>query len=314
MPDGAVREGTSFKTTPFDIAMQIHKKLAEQTILAKVKYAKRVATLDDGLFNPEAGEDGKEEEEQSEDWWQWDVNRPLEGDCHLVLIKFDDPLGKETFWHSSAHILGQTLENEYGVKLCIGPPTSSGFYYDAYTGKDIFTEKNYEEIEKTAKKIVGDKQPFERLVLTKDEGLRLFATNPFKVQLISNKIPDGGKMTAYRCGTLIDLCTGPHISSSGIIKAFKITKNSSAYWLGKTTNDTLQRVYGITFPSTQQMKEHLHFLEEAAKRDHRIIGKKQGLFDMHPLTPGCAFMYPKGTFIYNSLQNMIRQQYRVRGY
>ena len=279
--------------------MQISKGLANATILAKVKYVKRVATLDDGLFNPEAGEDGKDENDGSEDWWQWDVNRPLEGDCQLVLVKFDDPLGKECFWHSSAHILGQTLENEFGVKLCIGPPTANGFYYDAYTGKDIFTDKNYDEIEKAAKKIFGEKQTFERLVLTKEDGLRLFSTNPFKVQLISNKIPDGGKMTAYRCGTLIDLCTGPHIPNSNMVKAFKVTKNSSAYWLGKTTNDSLQRVYGITFPDAKQMKEYLHFLEEAAKRDHRIIGKQQGLFDMNVLSPGCAFFYPKGAWLYN---------------
>ena len=234
-------DGTSFKTTPFDIASTIHKKLGEQTILAIVKYTKRVATLDDGLFNPEAGEDGKDGADGEQDYWQWDANRVLEGDCLLVLIKFDDPsgLGKETFWHSSAHILGQTLENEYGVKLCIGPPTSTGFYYDAYTGKDIFTDKDYTAIEKAAQKIFTDKQPFERLVLSKEEGLRLFGSNAFKVQLIQNKIPDGGKMTAYRCGTLIDLCTGPHIPSSKLIKAFKVTKNSAAYWLGKTTNDSL---------------------------------------------------------------------------
>jgi threonyl-tRNA synthetase len=108
MPDGAVRDGTSFVTTPFDIASAIHKKLGEQTVLAKVKYTNRVATLDDGLFNPEAGEDGKSEESGAGDWWQWDANRALEGDCNLVLVKFDDEsgLGKEVFWHSSAHILG----------------------------------------------------------------------------------------------------------------------------------------------------------------------------------------------------------------
>ena len=163
MPDGAIREGVSFETSPFDIAAQISKKLAEKTILARVRYSKRVATLDEGLFNPEAGEDGKDDSaDGAGNFWQWDVTRPLEGDCELFLIKFEDEsgLGKETFWHSSAHILGQTLENEFGVKLCIGPPTSNGFYYDAYTGKDIFTDKNYAEIEKATKKIVDDKQSF----------------------------------------------------------------------------------------------------------------------------------------------------------
>ena len=111
--------------------------------------------------------------------------------------------------------------------------------------------------------------------------MNLFGSNPFKVSLISNKIPDGGKVTAYRCGNLIDLCTGPHIPSTAIIKAFKVMKNSSAYWLGKAENDSLQRVYGITFPSQKEMDEYITLREEAAKRDHRIIGKQQGLFDHH---------------------------------
>jgi threonyl-tRNA synthetase len=109
--------------------------------------------------------------------------------------------------------------------------------------------------------------------LSKEDALRIFATNPFKVQLISSKIPDGCRVTAYRCGNLIDLCTGPHIPSTKIIKAFKVMKNSSAYWLGKAGNDSLQRIYGVSFPSKKEMDEHVHLLEEAAKRDHRTIGK-----------------------------------------
>ena len=183
--------------------------------------------------------------------------------------------------------------------MCHGPPTDSGFFYDSYSGKDIFTEKNYKAIETAAKKIVSESQTFNRLVLTKEESLRLFGSNPFKVSLITNKIPDGGKVTAYRCGNLIDLCTGPHIPSTKIIKSFRVMKNSSAYWLGKAENDSLQRVYGITFPSEKEMKEYIHLLEEAAKRDHRTLGKQQGLFSWHELSPGSAFMQPKGTYIYN---------------
>lgn len=310
MPDGTVKEGKSFETSPYDIAASISKQFADKVVVAKVKYSKRVATLDEGLLNPEA-EEGKDAEDQ---WFFWDMNRKLEGDCELLLYKFDQPEGKETFWHSSAHILGQTLENEYGVHLCHGPPTESGFFYDSYTGKDIFTEGNYKKIEEVAKKIVAEKQAFNRLVLSKEESLRLFGNNPFKVQLITAKIPEGGKVTAYRCGSLIDLCTGPHIPSTKIIKAFKVTKNSSAYWLSKADNDSLQRVYGITFPSKKELDEWVHIQEEAARRDHRTIGRQQDLFDMHQLSPGCGFMYPKGTWIYNNLVGMIKEQYRVRGY
>jgi len=269
MPDGSVKEGTSFKTSPYDIACGISKQFADKIIVAKVKYTKRVATLDEGLLNPEA-EDDKGEQDQ---WFAWDVMRVLEGDCDLLLFKFDDPYGKETFWHSSAHVLGETLENEYGVHLTHGPPTDQGFFYDSYAGKDIFTEKNYKDIEKAAQKIVSEKQNFERLVLTKEDSLKLFGSNPFKQSIITGKIPDGGKVTAYRCGNLIDLCTGPHIPTTKIIKAFKIMKNSASLWLGKQGNDQLQRIYGVTFPSKKEMDEHIHLIEEAAKRDHRTIGK-----------------------------------------
>lgn len=130
----------------------------------------------------------------------------------------------------------------------------------------------YKQIEEAAKKVVAEKQTFHRLILTKAEALDLFSYNPFKVQLIETKIPEGGKVTAYKNGDLIDLCTGPHVPNTGRVKAFKVMKNSSAYWLGQATNDSLQRVYGVTFPSKKELDEHIHYLEEAQKRDHRKIG------------------------------------------
>lgn len=161
------------------------------------------------------------------------------------------------------------------MHLCHGPPTDSGFFYDCYCGtKDIFTDKHYKDIEKTTTKFIGEKQTFHRLVLTKDEALRLFKCNPFKTQLIQEKISDGGKVTAYRNGQLIDLCTGPHIPTSKLVKAFKVMNNSSAYWLGKAGNDSLQRIYGVSFPSKKELDEHVKILEERAKRDHRNIGRQ----------------------------------------
>lgn len=198
--------------------------------------------------------------------------------------------------------------------MCHGPPTDSGFFYDSYTGKDIFTEKNYKAIEDAAKKVCSESQTFHRLILTKDQALELFRHNPFKVSLISNKIADGGKVTAYKCGYLIDLCTGPHIPSTKMIKAFKVMKNSSAYWLGDAANDSLQRVYGISFPTKKELDEYIHFKEEAEKRDHRNVGRQQQLFDTHIHSPGSAFFYPMGFKIYQKLIDLIREQYRVRGY
>lgn len=308
--DGKTKDGTSFKTTPFDIAKSISSQFAKQVIVAKVKYSRRVATLDEGLLNPEA-EEGKDEQDQ---WFYWDANRSLEGDCELILYKFDNAEGQETFWHSSAHVLGEVLENEFGVKLTIGPPTETGFFYDSYTGDNIFKEDHYPLIEKAAQKVVKESQSFDRLVLSKDEALELFGDNPFKVALITDKIPEGGKVTAYKCGKLIDLCTGPHIPSTKLIKAFKVTKNSASQWLSKVENDKLQRVYGISFPSQKEMDEYMHRVEEAAKRDHRHVGVQQNIFMINELSPGCAFMEPKGSYIYNKLTDMMREEYKVRGY
>ena len=269
LPDGKEKEGISFETTALDIAKQISNSLAEKIVVAKVKFLNRVGTLDQGLFNPLA-----EGDEQGEQWELYDSFRPLEGDCELKLLTFEDPEGKMVFWHSSAHILGESMEREFGVHLCHGPPTESGFFYDAYCGeKGALSQEHYKPLEEAAKKVINEKQSFQRIILTKEEALKLFAYNPFKVQLVASKIPDGGKVTAYRNGDLIDLCTGPHVPNTGRVKAFKVLKNSSSYWLGKATNDSLQRIYGVTFPNKKELDDYITLIEEAAKRDHRIIGK-----------------------------------------
>ena len=207
-------------------------------------------------------------------------------------------------------------------------------------------EADYPSINSKAEAVAKAKQPFERIVLTKAQALRLFADNPFKVQLISTKIPDGSYTTAYRCGPLIDLCRGPHVPTTGSIKAFSVLKNSAAYWLGSTANDTLQRVYGISFPDDKQLKvrvhavfkliapfafvvnalvpvrhffsphlqAHKHMLEEAKARDHRTLGTKYELFFFHELSPGSCFFLPHGARIYNKLQGLIRSEYAKRGY
>jgi threonyl-tRNA synthetase len=239
LPDGKVKEGTSFETTAIDIAKSISNSLAEKLVVAKVKFLNRVGTLDSGIITGGIVDDS-DDKTPADTWELYDCFRPFEGDCEIKLLTFDDPEGKMVFWHSSAHILGESMEREFGVHLCHGPPTDSGFFYDAYCGKkNIFNHEHYKTIEEAAKKIVSEKQNFQRIILSKEEALHLFAYNPFKVQLIETKIPDGGKVTAYRNGDLIDLCTGPHVPVTSRIKAFKVMKNSSSYWLGKATNDSL---------------------------------------------------------------------------
>eukprot|EP00742_Colponemidia_sp_Colp-10_P004829 GILJ01005155.1.p1 GENE.GILJ01005155.1~~GILJ01005155.1.p1 ORF type:complete len:972 (-),score=201.07 GILJ01005155.1:109-2988(-) len=310
LPDGKQKEGVSWQTTPMDIAISIHKKLGEDAVVAKVRYTRRVGAVDEGVVNTGPEEEG----EQTEKAELYDLTRPLEGDCELQLLKFDDAEGKMVFWHSSAHMLGEALECKFGCHLCIGPPVENGFYYDAFIGSHPISQEHFPQIEEKATAIAAEKQAFERIVLSKEQALEMFKHNPFKTEIISTKIPDGGKTTAYRCGPLIDLCRGPHVPHTGRVKAFAVTKNSAAYWLGKAENDTLQRVYGISFPDKKQLTEYKHLMEEAERRDHRNVGKHQHLFFFHNLSPGSAFFLPHGARIYNRLVEFIRKQYRVRGF
>jgi len=170
------------------------------------------------------------------------------------------------------------------------------------------------QLEKAFKKICDEKQPFERVVITKADALDLFAQNPFKLAIIKSKLPDDAVTTVYRCGPFVDLCRGPHLPNTSRVKAFAVTKSSAALWLGKQGNDELQRVYGITFPDKKQLTEWKHFQEEAAKRDHRAIGVQQELFFFDDLSPGSCFFQPLGGRIYNRLMEMIRTQYWSRQY
>ncbi|KAG7893885.1 hypothetical protein KL925_004892 [Ogataea polymorpha] len=286
LKDGTVKEATSWETTPFDIAKEIGKSFCERQVISKVN-----------------GE-------------LWDLERPFEADSKLEFFDFDSPEGKQVFWHSSAHILGEGCENHYGAHLCFGPPTEDGFFYDMAIDEGDYkvSQNDFSDIETLCSRAIKEKQPFERLVMTKDELLEMFSYNKYKVALIKSKIPDGTSSTVYRCGPLIDLCRGPHVPHTGRVKAFKVLKNSSSYFLGDSNNDSLQRVYGVSFPDKALMKEHLKFLEEAAARDHRKIGREQDLFFFHEMSPGSCFWLPHGARIYNGLCDLLRTQYRKRGY
>lgn len=168
-------------------------------------------------------------------------------------------------------------------------------------------------MESLIKQIVKEKQPFERLEMKKSDLLEMFKYNEFKCRILNEKVQTD-TTTVYKCGPLIDLCRGPHVRHTGKIKALKITKNSSTYWEGKSDAETLQRVYGISFPDSKQLKEWEKIQEEAAKRDHRKIGKEQELFFFHELSPGSCFFQPKGAHIYNTLMNFIKSEYRKRGF
>lgn len=283
LPDGAVKDGKSWHTTPFEIAQSISQGLAENTVVAKVN----------GVV--------------------WDLDRPFEESSTLELLKFADDEAKAVFWHSSAHIMGEAMERIYGGHLCYGPPIEEGYYYDMHVDGQGVSNLDFPGIEEVMKKITKEKQPFERLEMKKTDLLEMFKYNPFKVRILNEKVTSD-TTTVYRCGPLIDLCRGPHVRHTGKIKAFAVTKNSASYWEGKSDAESLQRIYGISFPDPKQLKEWKHFQEEAAKRDHRKLGIQQKLFFFHELSPGSCFFTSRGAYIYNTLIEFIRGEYRKRGF
>ncbi|KAK3496592.1 threonyl-tRNA synthetase [Neurospora crassa] len=286
MPDGTTKTGKAYETTPAEIAKGISNSLFKRTVVARI--------------------DGET---------LWDLERPLEKSCKLELLDFNDDQGKFVFWHSSAHILGEACERRFGCSLCIGPPVDNGFYYEmALPGGAAVQSSDWAPLENIVTKIVKEKQPFQRLEMSKEDLLKMFAYNPYKQHIIKDKIPDGTRTTVYRNGPLIDLCRGPHVPDTSRIEAFAIMKNSSSYFLGDANNDSLQRIYGVSFPDKKQMAAHKKFLEEAAKRDHRLIGKQQELFYFEECSPGSAMWLPHGMRINNAIMEYIKEEYWKRGY
>ncbi|XP_028632544.1 threonine--tRNA ligase 2, cytoplasmic [Grammomys surdaster] len=280
---GRTVQGERWKTTPYQVAAGISKELAEHTVVAKVN----------GVL--------------------WDLDRPLEGDSTVELLMFDNEEAQAVYWHSSAHILGEAMELYYGGHLCYGPPIENGFYYDMFIEDRVVSSTELSALENICKTIIKEKQLFERLEVSKDTLLEMFKYNKFKCRILKEKV-DTATTTVYRCGPLIDLCKGPHVRHTGKIKAIKIFKNSSTYWEGNPEMETLQRIYGISFPDSKMMKDWEKFQEEAKNRDHRKIGKEQELFFFHDLSPGSCFFLPRGAFIYNTLMDFIREEYHKRNF
>ncbi|CRG96309.1 threonine--tRNA ligase, putative [Plasmodium gallinaceum] len=311
--DGSIRNGECYVTTPFQIASSISKKLAEDSIVSKVTYKEKVELE---LCDIEDAEENNSDLKNSNcNSLLWDMNEPLIGNCKIEFLNIENEEAKKVFWHSSAHILGSSLEKLFGGYLTIGPALNEGFYYDIFLGDFSISNEHYKKIEEEFNNLVKQNVEFEKLICTKDEVLELFKYNPFKLELIKSKIPDNKKTSVYKCGNFIDLCLGPHIKNAGKVKAFKVLKNSAAYWLGNKNNESLQRVYGITFQKKNELMEYIKFLEEAKKRDHRNLGKKLNFFFFEKDTsPGSCFWLPHGAKIYNKLIDFIKKEYRLRKY
>ena len=246
-----------------------------------------------------------------------DLRYVLERDCELVIHTFDSDLeGKKAYWHTTSHIMAQAIKRiNPNAKLAIGPAIDEGFYYDFDVEKP-FTDEDKEKIEAEMKKIIKEDLPIERFTLPREEAIKLMKEKdePYKVELIED-LSEGEEISFYKQGEFVDLCAGPHLMSTGKVKAVKILNNSGAYWRGSEKNKMLQRVYAISFPKASQVDEYMSILEDRAARDHRKIGKDLKLFMTHPLVGAGLPMYlPDGATIRRVLERYIQDKELALGY
>ncbi|KEQ24999.1 threonine--tRNA ligase [Paenibacillus tyrfis] len=246
-----------------------------------------------------------------------DLNRPIEADASVEIVTLDSKEGLEVYRHSTAHLMAQAIKRLYGqkaVKLGIGPVIEDGFYYDIDIEKPLSVD-DLSSIEQEMERIVRENVPIIRRVVSRDEAVQTFeaSEDPLKLELIRD-LPNEAVLSLYEQGEFVDLCRGPHLPSTGRIKAFKLLSVAGAYWRGDSNNKMLQRIYGTAFPKKAELDEHLHLLEEAKKRDHRKLGKELGLFMFSEEAPGMPFFLPKGTTIRTVLENFSREQQAVNDY
>ena len=285
LPDGTVREFEK-GATALDVAKSISEGLARNVLAAKV--------------NGEV----------------IDAFRPLDSDANLQLLTWNDDEGKETMWHSSAHLLAEALEDLYpGIKLGIGPPIENGFYYDVDSGDTVITEGDLVTIEKKMTELARQKNSYSRKEISKAEAVAIYQEkgDEYKLDLLEGL--EDGSITFYTQGNFTDLCRGPHIPNTSFIKAVKLLSLAGAYWRGDEKNKQLTRIYGITFPKAKELTEHLALLEEAKKRDHRKLGKEMELFTFsQKVGQGLPLWLPKGAQLRERLENFMKKAQLEAGY
>ena len=284
-PDGGVKQFEA-GITPLQIAESISPRLAQEVLAATVNDA------------------------------EWDISRPINEDASIKLFKWDDAEGKHAFWHTSAHLLAEALQELYpGVKFGIGPAIENGFYYDIDPGEYTITSADFPKIEAKMLELVAKKEAVVRADIAKADALKMFGdrNETYKCELISEL--EDGHITTYTQGSFTDLCRGPHLPSTSPIKAVKILSLAGAYWRGDETRNQLVRVYGISFPKKKMLDEYLVMLEEAKKRDHRKLGKEMELFMFSDsVGKGLPLWLPKGTDLRLRLQDFLRKIQRRYDY
>lgn len=276
-PDGSVKEFVNGVTLE-EIAGSISSSLKKKAVAGKVN---------DGLY---------------------DLRRNIEENAEVEIITIDSNEGVEIAKHSAAHILAQAVKRLYGdINLGVGPVIENGFYYDMDLPSSVNIE-DLRKIEKKMKKIINENIKIERVEVSREEAAKLFQEidDSLKLELLE-AIPSGESVTLYKQGEFVDLCRGPHLPSTGYLKAFQLTHVSGAYWRGDSNNQVLQRIYGVAFSSQKELEEYLHFVEEAAKRNHRKLGSELELFMFSEEAPGMPFYLPKGQIIRNELEAFLRE-------
>ena len=286
LKDGAVREVEEGKSI-LEFVKEVSNSLAKKVLAAKV--------------------DGETK----------DLTTVLTKDCQVDFLTFEDADGRWALRHTASHILAQAVKRLYkdqNVKLAIGPAIDNGFYYDIDMDKQL-GEADLKDIEKEMKKIVKENLKLERKEVSRADALKMFEEmgESYKVELI-NDLPEDALITLYTQGEFTDLCAGPHVVSTGKVKALKLQSVAGAYWRGSEKNKMLQRIYGTAFEKQTDLDEYLHMLEEAAKRDHRKLGKELDLFSLHEEGPGFPFFHPNGMVVRNELINYWREVHRRYGY
>ncbi len=244
-----------------------------------------------------------------------DLNREIYEDCNLEILTFEDEAGRLALRHTSSHVLAQAVKRLYpDVKLAIGPAIENGFYYD-FDSEKAFSDGDLELIESEMEKIIKEDYKLHRFELPREEAIKLMKEKgeDYKVELIKD-LPEGEIISFYKQEEFVDLCAGPHIISTGKIKAFKLLNVAGAYWRGNENNKMLQRIYGTSFMKKSQLDDYLKMLEEAKKRDHRKLGKELDLFSIQDEGPGFPFFHPKGMIIRNILEDFWRNEHKKRGY
>ena len=284
LPDGSQRSFDN-PVSVFDVAMDIGPGLAKASLAGKI-----------------AGE-------------IVDTSYLIKDDVELAIITERDEEGLALIRHSTAHLMAMAVQDLFpGTQVTIGPVIEDGYYYD-FAAKTPFSDDDLRAIEKRMTEITKADHPIERVVMPREQAVKLFADmgEEYKVQII-NELPGTEEISIYKQGPWMDLCRGPHVPSTGKLKAFKLMKVAGAYWRGDSSNEMLQRVYGTAWTNKKELKAYLHRLEEAEKRDHRKLGKKYDLFHMQDEAPGMVFWHPKGWNIYKTIEDYMRQQQTLHNY